>query len=216
MLTTLTGPSAGDRTTMGTARSSRIASRLPAATSRSRQPTWRPGGSMALLQGLADLGSWRSGEMEGDPCARVQAGRSDGASRRGRWSGGTRQHERRSQRTTGQERPDSASKIATAAISVSAILRRNGKFLAPTLRWRPATRSLSAGWWSPAGGWSATSGPHAPRSGTPTHRPTTSFPGQAVPAEEPHPSHFEAMARARVLAAQAGQDQPVDRGQAGR
>jgi hypothetical protein len=91
--------------------------------------------------------------MEGDPCARVQAGRSDGASRRGHWSGGARQHGLRSQRTTGQERPDSASRIATTVIPVSAILSSMGSFSRPTLGRRPAIRSLSAGWWSlpPAG-----------------------------------------------------------------
>ena len=81
-----------------------------------------------------------------------------------------RQHGLRSQRTTGQEWPDLAPRIATAAIPVSAVLSSTGSFSRPTLRRWPPVQSLPAGWWSLPGDWWATSGPYAVRSGTPTHR----------------------------------------------
>jgi hypothetical protein len=118
---------------------------------------------VAPLQGLADLGSWRSGGMGGDPPARVQGGRQPWAWCRATGSSGTRRHGCGWDGLPGQERPDSAQRITTAAMPVSAILSSTGNFSPPALRRLPATRSLSAGWWClPAAGWER-SGPHAPR-----------------------------------------------------
>jgi hypothetical protein len=148
---------------------------------------------VAPLQGLPDLGSCRSGGMGGDPPARVQLGGSDGPPARGHWCGGMRRFGCGWDGLPGQERPDSAPRITTAAMPVSAILRSTGSFSPPTLHRLPATRSLSAGWWRlPAVG-QERSGPHAPRLVEQRHPdppPIASFPGQAVPAEEPHPSTF--------------------------
>src|SRR6266536_3343225 len=56
---------------------------------------------VAPLQGLADLGSWRSGGMGGDPPARVQGGRQRWASCRGRWKRRDKAARVRVGRTTG-------------------------------------------------------------------------------------------------------------------
>src|SRR6266540_4669109 len=145
---------------------------------------------VAPLQGLADLGSWRSGGMGGDPPARVQLGGSDGPRARGHWWRRDEAVRVRWDGLLGQERPDSAQRITTAAMPISAILRSTGSFSPPTLRRLPATRSLSAGWWClPAVGQDR-SGPHAPRPVEQRHPdppPTASFPGQAVPTDELHP-----------------------------
>src|SRR6266536_4978271 len=146
---------------------------------------------VAPLQGLADLGSCRSGGMGGNPPAKVQLGGSDGPRARGTGGGGTRRFGCGWDALSGQERPDSAQRITTAAMPVSAILRSTGNFSPPTLRRLPATRSLSAGWWRlPAAGWDR-SGLLAPRPVEQRHPdppPTASFPGQAVPTDELHPT----------------------------
>src|SRR6266540_1756772 len=81
---------------------------------------------VAPLQGLADLGSCRSGGMGGDPPARVQGGRQRWASCRGHWWRRDEAVRVRWDALSGQERPDSARRITTAAMPVSAILRSTG------------------------------------------------------------------------------------------
>ncbi len=78
-------------------------------------------------------------------------------------TGGTRRHGCGWDGLPSQERPDSAQRITTAVMPVSAALRSTGKFSPPALRRLPANRSLSPGRWClPATGWER-SAPHAPR-----------------------------------------------------
>lgn len=146
---------------------------------------------VAPLQGLADLGGWRSGGMVATlpRGCRVEGSRGLGAGATG--SCGTRRHGCGWDGLPRQKRPDSTQRITTAVMPVSAILSSMGNFLPPALRRLPATRPCrqDGGACRRLGGnkavltlcgqWS---------SGTPTHRRTAGFPGQAVPAEEPHPS----------------------------
>ena len=148
---------------------------------------------VAPLQGLPDQGSCRSGGMGGDPPARVQLGGSDGLVPGATGGGGTRRYGCGWDGRPGQERPDSAPRITTAAMPVSAILSSTGSF-------SPINAAPAAGYAIlvgrmvvPAGGWVGTerSSRSAPSgAAAPDPPPTASFPGQAVPAEEPHPSPF--------------------------
>jgi hypothetical protein len=152
------------------------------------------GMGVAPLQGLPDLGSWRSGGMGSDPPRGCGVEGSDGLRAGATGSGGTRRHGCGWDGRPGQERPDSAQRITTAVMPVSAILSSTGNFSPPALRRVPATRSCrqDGGACRRLVGNEATLTLRAQwSSGTPTHRRTASFPGQAVPAEEPHPSGMD-------------------------
>src|SRR6266540_4519390 len=137
---------------------------------------------------VVDLAGWVATLPRG---CRVEG--SDGPRARGHWKRRDEAARVRVDGLPGQERPDSAQRITTAAMPISAILRSTGSFSPPTLRRLPATRSLSAGWWClPAVGQDR-SGPHAPRPVEQRHPdppPTASFPGQAVPTDELHPAEI--------------------------
>src|SRR6266542_5060739 len=109
---------------------------------------------VAPLQGLADLGSWRSGGMGGDPPARVQGGRQRWASCRGRWKRRDKAARVRVGRTTGPRAARFSPEDHNGGDACIGYLAFNEEFLAAMLRRLPATRSLSAGWWClPAAGW---------------------------------------------------------------
>jgi hypothetical protein len=99
-------------------------------------------------------------------------------------------------RTTRPRMARLGARITTGGDACISYLAFNGKFLAANAAPAAADAILSAGWWClPMASWER-SGPRVARpveQRHPTHRRTASFPGQAVPANEPHPNSMPSL-----------------------
>jgi len=118
---------------------------------------------VAPLQGLADLGSWRSGGMGGDPPARVQGGRQRWASCRGRWKRRDKAARVRVGRTTGPRAARFSPEDRNGGNACIGYPAFNGEVL--TTSAAPAAGDaipVGRGWCLPTAGWER-SGPQAPR-----------------------------------------------------